>query len=703
MSTSRKLSSKISIIVALIVLSVILVVSITILTQVKSTALSDSENLGREIAKNYSKDITNRINASAQSTLAMGSYIEHSKLSGNVSREEATDMMKSYLAKNGYLDGLYVVFEPNAYDGKDANYVNKVGHDATGRFVTYLGKDGDKISVEPITDYNDNSENNYYQIAKATKKPYLMEPIKYEAGGKESWITAIVSPIFDASGNFVGVVGGDIKLDGFQKMIVEAKPFNGYTSLVTNEGNIMAEGEKVDSIGKNIKDTLSETSPDMVNNILNGIKENKEIKYDTKETLNIYTPIKVEGIEGAWGFGAHIPKASIYAGYNDILKDVIIISVIAIIISSIVGLLITRRIVKPIELSSQFMKRMGEADFTEYIPDDLINRKDEIGVLGKSLLQMKDNTRETIESVQKVSTNVYEYAHEAIDSINALASSIENVSATTEELSANMEETAASAEEMSSASMEIEKEVEEATIKVEEGTNLAKEINNRASALKSEFITAIKEGESIIDSTSVKLEDALDESKAVNKIQILSQSIMDITEQTNLLALNAAIEAARAGESGRGFAVVADEIRNLAESSKNTVVEIQDITKMVISSVEKLVDSSNSMLDFMNKNVSEDYSKMIKAAEQYHSDAEIVSKLVEGFSSSTMKILDSIKCTNSVVDGIASAATEGAVGTSDVAGRIADVLNEAEKVKGICNEVVSSTDEMKDTILKFKV
>ncbi|MEG0440668.1 MAG: methyl-accepting chemotaxis protein, partial [Solibacillus sp.] len=77
------------------------------------------------------------------------------------------------------------------------------------------------------------------------------------------------------------------------------------------------------------------------------------------------------------------------------------------------------------------------------------------------------------------------------------------------------------------------------------------------------------------------LEEAMENSKVVTQINVLSESIMQISSQTNLLALNAAIEAARAGEAGRGFAVVADEIRKLAEESKNTVIEIQGITEKV--------------------------------------------------------------------------------------------------------------------------
>lgn len=99
-----------------------------------------------------------------------------------------------------------------------------------------------------------------------------------------------------------------------------------------------------------------------------------------------------------------------------------------------------------------------------------------------------------------------------------------------------------------------------------------------------------------------KLSKAIEDTKFVDEINKLLETILDITDQTNLLALNAAIEAARAGEAGKGFAVVAEEVRKLAEESSNTAGQIQKITETVVSSVKELANNSQQLLDFMNVN-----------------------------------------------------------------------------------------------------
>lgn len=121
---------------------------------------------------------------------------------------------------------------------------------------------------------------------------------------------------------------------------------------------------------------------------------------------------------------------------------------------------------------------------------------------------------------------------------------------------------------------------------------------------------------------------SLEGSKNVNSIQALVDDILSITSQTNLLALNASIESARAGEAGRGFAVVADEIRNLSEDSKNTVEKIQEISNVIIASVNNLADSSEKLLKYISEDVMNDYDKFVKTSQEYLSDADRIEDMM---------------------------------------------------------------------------
>jgi Predicted sensor domain len=81
------------------------------------------------------------------------------------------------------------------------------------------------------------------------------------------------------------------------------------------------------------------------------------------------------------------------------------------------------------------------------------------------------------------------------------------------------------------------------------------------------------------------------------KINVILNSIKSIADQTKMLGLNASIEAARAGEAGKGFAVVATEIRSLSQNSKETAMQIVNLTSSIEESVKKTLEISNSTME----------------------------------------------------------------------------------------------------------
>ncbi|AFQ45920.1 methyl-accepting chemotaxis protein [Desulfosporosinus meridiei] len=409
----------------------------------------------------------------------------------------------------------------------------------------------------------------------------------------------------------------------------------------------------------------------------------------------------VEGLD--WSLAVAAPKEEVMSGILTMGNSLFILSVLILVVGLGAGYFVARLISTPIMVAAEHLGVIASGDFTHESPKELITRKDELGVLAKAIETMQESVRSVVKEVINESRNVESAVIASRQAITELTHQIEEVSSTTQELSAGMQETAASSEEMSATAAEIENAVSSIAIKAQQGAVSAGEINRRASELKQNAILSRSSAETIYRSSQEKLIKAIEESKAVEQINVLSDSILQITAQTNLLALNAAIEAARAGEAGRGFSVVAEEIRKLAENSKTAVNEIQVVTKQVVSSVENLSASSANVLEFINKQVVNDYQIMVDTGEQYYKDAEFVNELVNDFSATSEELSASIQEMAKVIEEIAIAANQGAEGTTNIAQKSITVLENSDEVLKQADVTKESSDHLVRLAAKFTV
>jgi len=305
--------------------------------------------------------------------------------------------------------------------------------------------------------------------------------------------------------------------------------------------------------------------------------------------------------------------------------------------------------------------------------------------------------------VNECSQNVELAAVAVSDSITQLNEVIEDTSATVEEISTGMEETAAATEQVNTSTSQIEQAVEAMAEKAESGAVAAGEVSKRARDLKTRFEDSQKAARDIYFEVRQGLEISLNRSKAIEQIRVLSDTILQISSQTNLLALNAAIEAARAGEAGKGFAVVADEIRKLAENSKDIVNEIQNITKEVVSAVEDLAESSRSIMNFMDTNVTNDYKVMLDTGEQYSKDAVFIDNLVSDFSATAEELTASVEGIINAINEVSKTINEGAAGTQSIAEKSTHILEKVNDVQKHMEISSSNAKNLRGIVGKFKV
>lgn len=388
--------------------------------------------------------------------------------------------------------------------------------------------------------------------------------------------------------------------------------------------------------------------------------------------------------------------------YNLTRNVLVIVCIISIVAGVVIAMLILIAILRPLGKLQKELSTLAQSggDLTKTID---VKSKDEIGALSNSVNAFIHNIRNIIVEVNERAESV-QYSAEFVRSrVQSLNGNISDSSATIQELSAGMEETAASAEEVNTSSGEIEYAVSSLADKASQGAVAVVDISNRAGELKSNAAESQKVATQTYHNTKHQLEEAITRSEAIEQINVLSDSIMQISNQTNLLALNAAIEAARAGEAGRGFSVVADEISKLADSTKSTVSEIQKITGEVFTAVMDLSGGTKNLIDFMDNTVLQDYGSFVQVGEAYGKDAAFVDELVSDISATSEELTATMENIIKAIEDVTIAMNEGATGTQDIAKKMMEIAQIAVDVDKQSEASAESADLLKAAVGKFTV
>ncbi|MCR2045300.1 methyl-accepting chemotaxis protein [Anaerosalibacter massiliensis] len=690
----NKISTKISIAIGLMLVVTLGLVFYICLDRIHDKSISEAEEIVRQASLKNGKEILEQFEKIGNIEKTLIENIEMLISKDSIKREDVIEMLKKVLEKNPDLMGATIAYEPNAFDGKDKENINKAGSNDKGVFMPYI-TDG-KVNAA----YDESTDMDWYNIPKDTGKLYLTNPTTYNVNGKDLIMVSVATPIMRGN-KFVGVVSIDVSLENIQESIKKIKPYEGYSAILDNNGVYIANGKNEDLILNEVKNED--------NSIVDKIKKGEEVvlNYEKgknkKDFIEMYIPVTLKGTDITWSFKSIVPKNNILKDYRELVKIIILIATISIIGIIFIVMLVIRHFLKGLSVAKEHIALIANGDLTKTMPEKYLNNEDEVGSILNSLSKMQESLKLMIEGIILESNNVEKTSRETEENVNELRGNLEEISATTEELSAGMEETAASTEEINASSLEIEQAAESVANKAEEGSKSVSNINAKVVKLRNNFIQSQKKEMEIFLSNKEKLEKALDDIKSIDQIHLLSESIMEITSQTNLLALNATIEAARAGEAGRGFAVVADEIRKLAESSKGTVEEIQGITQEVIDSAENLATSSSALLDFISVNVDADYKSMLKSTEEYTNDIELINDLVSDFSATSEELLASIQNIIKGIEEIANANNEGASGTSDIAEKTYLVVENGNNIVNQSSNAVKASENLVELISKFKI
>lgn len=325
-----------------------------------------------------------------------------------------------------------------------------------------------------------------------------------------------------------------------------------------------------------------------------------------------------------------------------------------------------------------------------------INRKDEIGKVATNINVFIEKLQTIMQKITSNSKQLDETVGNVVGKVNTANGSACDISAVMEELSATMEEVAATVKNIDENTAVANTKVDKMTIETGNVVDYSNEMNERAIKLQETAQANKDETTQMVSSIIEELKNAMKESKKIEKISQLTSDILSISSQTNLLALNASIEAARAGEAGKGFAVVADEIRELAESSRNTANNIQEINEMVISAVEGLISSSNKIVDYVDETILPDYDDFVSSGKQYNDDSTHIKNIMDEFTGLSNDMQKTIKSMVDAINGITKAVEESADGVTSAAMSVDSLVADMNDV----NKEMDTNQNVSDKLRK---
>jgi methyl-accepting chemotaxis protein len=521
-------------------------------TGIKSSATAEAStmDLARTSAREASGVVQSRIRSNLYSVMSLAGSMASTK-SANLplQRPQIDEMVKSTLSSSPDFVGAAVTWEPNALDGKDAEFAGKSPlYDATGRHMPYWTKKDSGFHVDPIIFDPAPGANDWYDIPKKTTKVLFTDPYIYPIEGKDVLMASLVAPIL-VKGQFLGVASADFTLTQLGKILADIPVMSGGELALISNGGLYATHGDAAMVNKKAEDIPAAG--------LDAIKRGVAHEYtDGNNVTHLLQPLSIHPDAAPWAVRMSFPQSVAVAASRQMMLYTLGVALVCALATAFILVTVVSTLMKPLKTLSQAMEGVssGEADLRTKIE---VHGSDELARIGNGFNQF-------VQKIQGVLTQVRTSADGVATASSEIAQGNHDLSARTESQASALEETAASMEELNS------------TVRQNaENANQANQLAMRASTVAIQGGSAVEEVVQTmkgIDASSRKISDII--------------SVIDgIAFQTNILALNAAVEAARAGEQGRGFAVVASEVRSLAGRSAEAAKEIK---RLINDSVERV-------------------------------------------------------------------------------------------------------------------
>ncbi|WP_454915785.1 methyl-accepting chemotaxis protein [Xanthobacter sediminis] len=643
---------------ALCTLSMMMVAGVSLWVTAQA-ATQDAQARAQALLDVYAETISRQMAQSITVARAGGLAVEGLLAHGATDRDALGALVRQMVRGNRQLVGMTLAFEPNALDGKDADFTAHPYSDATGRFVPYFFHKADgTVDVEKLVMTKEAGTEGWYDNPVREDRALVTPPYDYPVDGKSVLMTT-TSVVIHRDAKPIGIITTDLPLTGITKFVQTLSPFgDGRVSLV-GTGDLWIANDDPALLGKAVSDPALRA---LIDGALAGGRPQAEMTDAGGGASSVMAAsVTLPGVDERWVLVMSVPEATLFATVTQTRNTLVLTAAAMLAVVLVLVFFGAQALTRPIRLMTQKMRLL--ADDETSIAIDNMERKDEIGAMARAVdvfrlnaIARKEHEAASARAqeaqlarqarIDALTGSFRQTANAVIDEVNKAMGELDAVSGgltgaaessrlhaasaqqTSLHASGNVQAVAGAAEQLSTSIAEIAQQI----------------------ARTSQMVSKATEGAGVADAKVTGLADA---AGRIGEVVVLIEAI---AQQTNLLALNATIEAARAGEAGRGFAVVAAEVKELAGQTAHATQEISQHIGAIQRETSDAVEAIRAIVALMEE-VEHFATAIAGAIEEQTVATREISSNIESAASGTGQVAEDIGRLNVAVVGTSTSAT----------------------------------------------